>query len=153
MNNYIIRPLSLNDYYKGYFNLLSQLTIAPKIDYYDYQKFIRNIEENNKFNNEHNNKHLIFVIEDNMRIIATGTLLIEKKLIRNGKCVGHIEDIIVDKEYRQKGIGLIMLKYLKNISLENNCYKVILDCEEKLENFYKKCGFNKNGYYLAHYFK
>ena len=35
---------------------------------------------------------------------------------------------------------------------ENNCYKVILDCDERLVNYYGKYGFINKGKYMGLYF-
>ena len=46
-------------------------------------------------------------LDDNpFKIIASGTVIIEPKIIRNGMSCGHIEDIIVKKEYRGGNIIL-----------------------------------------------
>lgn len=49
----------------------------------------------------------VIVIEDVLKsqIIAAGTLLVELKFLRGGGLVGHIEDIVTDKNYRGKKLG------------------------------------------------
>ena len=37
---------------------------------------------------------------DDFAMVASGTIIIEPKIIRGGKSVGHIEDIVVKREYR-----------------------------------------------------
>ena len=71
------------------------------------------------------------------------TLFIEQKLIHGGKCVGHIEDLVVDKEFENENIAKKLIDHVINISTYNNCYKVILDCESDLVPFYEKAGFHK----------
>jgi glucosamine-phosphate N-acetyltransferase len=44
-------------------------------------------------------------IEEGGRIIATGTLLLERKFARGCGLCGHIEDIVVDAGQRGKGMG------------------------------------------------
>ena len=61
-----------------------------------YLKLLKIIEE---LNTNHN---IYFYIE-NDKIVGSITLLIEQKLIHNGKCVGHIEDFVVSENYRKKG--------------------------------------------------
>jgi glucosamine-phosphate N-acetyltransferase len=87
------------------------------------------------------------------KIIGTATLLIEPKLIHNISKVGHIEDVVVDKNYRSHGIGKLMLDNLKNKAELMDCYKVILDCDEKNVGFYVKCGFKTKGVEMACYFE
>lgn len=49
----------------------------------------------------------VIVIEDVLmkHIAAAGTLLTELKFLRGGGLVGHIEDIVTDKNYRGKNLG------------------------------------------------
>ena len=101
-----------------------------------YLKLLKIIKEINKNNN------IYFYIE-NDKIVGSITLLIEQKLIHNGKCVGHIEDFVVSENYRKKGIGSNLINYAINIAERSNCYKCILDCNENLESYYKKKGFVK----------
>ena len=42
-------------------------------------------------------------------IIASGTIIIEPKIIRGGQNVGHIEDIVVKNNFRGKGISKAIL--------------------------------------------
>lgn len=86
------------------------------------------------------------------KIVASGTIIIEPKLIRECKYVGHIEDIVVSTDMRGKGISQKILDILKLIARENNCYKVILDCEDDVKNVYIKNGFHIKGIQMAEYF-
>ena len=85
-------------------------------------------------------------------IIASGTIIIEPKIIRGGKPVGHIEDIVISSSYRGKGLGQDILELLIQEGREKNCYKIILDCLENLEAFYSKSGFEKKGVQMSLYF-
>ncbi|GLT89992.1 hypothetical protein SLE2022_079460 [Rubroshorea leprosula] len=48
--------------------------------------------------------HLICVIEDDQsgEIVATGSVFVEKKFLRNWGKVGHIEDVVVDAVFYEK---------------------------------------------------
>lgn len=85
------------------------------------------------------------------KVIAAGTLFIEKKFIRNCGTCGHIEDIVVDSSQRGKNLGKILLKALKELAEQLGCYKIILDCEEGKVQFYEKCGFKEKGRQMAFY--
>ena len=140
MNNYEIRKLEKSDYYKGYFYLLNQLTNSPCITYDNFCKQFDLVNSR------------IYVIEDNNQIIASGTLLIERKFIHNISLVGHIEDIIVSNQYRGKKVGKQIINYLINIAKKENCYKIILNCKENIKEFYEKNGFKNNGLQMTIYF-
>ena len=89
----------------------------------------------------------IIVVEDVARgkIIGAGTLIMESKFIRNLGVAGHIEDIVVDKTYRGKNLGIRVIELLKALAHTNECYKVILDCSEANVAFYNKCNFLVKG--------
>jgi len=87
----------------------------------------------------------IWVVEYENHIIATGTILYEKKLIHNNGMLAHIEDICVKKEYRKFGIGKMIVQHLIKLAKEFGCYKVTLDCSEANSHFYETCGMVRNG--------
>lgn len=135
-----IRLLKTEDYYKGFLELLGQLTITPIVSYQDFCERFNEID------------NLIYVIEENNIIIATASIFIEKKFIRNLGIVGHIEDVVVDNKYHGQGLGKKLILHLLEIAKNNKCYKVILDCSEENVGFYEKCGFENKGIEMAKYF-
>ena len=139
-----LRNLEPNDYYKKYLNLLDQLTeVNPeKITYNDFNDFVNNL----------NVTHKIIVFEKDNTILATGTLIIENKIIHGISKVGHIEDIVVDKSLRGLGVGKNMISYLSELAELENCYKIILNCKESNIGFYEKCGFEKKEVEMVKYF-
>jgi glucosamine-phosphate N-acetyltransferase len=140
----MIRNLEINDYDKNINNLLKQLCSKNEIDKSNFIAYIKKLDLNeNKFT---------YVIEKNNKIIAIGTLLIEEKLIHSFGKVGHIEDIIVDIEYREQKLGSEIINFLKNKAKEIGCYKIILNCNTKYRFFYEKNGFTNNGLEMSIYF-
>jgi len=120
------------------------------IDYIDYNNFIKLININintdtyNLFiSNLNPNRHIIVLYEKDNQVVGTGSLLIEPKLTYNICYLGHIENIFIDEKYRNKGIGKEIVEYLVNYAREKLCYRIDLACEDKLINFYKELGFNK----------
>lgn len=98
---------------------------------------------------------IIGVVNDgsnNFEIVASGTVIIEPKIIRGGKSVGHIEDIVVADHMRGQGMAQKILEMLKKIARDNNCYKVILDCDNDVKHVYMKNGFEIKGIQMAQYF-
>ena len=135
-----IRQLELSDFYKNYYELLSQLTGLEE-DNYDYLEFEKKLFKIN--NNEY---HHIFVIEHEDKIIASITLLIENKFIHNNSCVCHIEDLIIDKDFRGKNISKLLIEYSLEIAKEKKCYKTILNCSNETLKLYEKYGFHVHSY-------
>lgn len=79
------------------------------------------------------------------KVVAVGSLIVERKFIRNLSCVGHIEDIAVLEEEQGKKLGKRVIETLDGLAREVGCYKSILDCAEGKRGFYEKCGFNLAG--------
>ena len=130
-----------------YIVLLSQLTQTPTLS--------REIFMNNLY--KITTMGIIYVcyhktIENKIYIVGSGTIIFEPKIIRNGKFVGHIEDIVVDEKCRSMGISKTIMENLFSFANENNCYKVILDCNPILSDFYEKLGFEKHGIQMSKYF-
>ena len=142
---FLIRPINRPDIGENYFRLLGQLT------HVDLEKISE--QQTSGFYNSLGQHHQLHVIEDcsTGAIVATGTIFVEQKLLRNYGRVGHIEDIVVDEEYRGYGLGKIMIEYLTNIGKELECYKCILDCDDKNMTFYEKCGYIRKGVEMSKY--
>ena len=137
--------LTENDY-NDFLDLYSQLSII------DYNKF--SFDDFKHFTNSlyYNPNHNIYVYMTENKIVGTITLLLEQKMIHNGKYVAHIEDLVIAKEHRNKKIASQLLEYVINISKKNNCYKCILDCVPELCDLYNKNGFQNKGSCMAYYF-
>lgn len=145
-NNIVIRKLEKDDYQKGYLDLLCDLsdTITDKSE----ESF--NIVFENIISNPN---HHVYVLEDvtkNM-IIGNATLLVEPKFIHNGRNVGHIEDVVVTKKVQSRGLGKSLILYLTTLMNETGCYKLILDCNDKVQVFYSKCGFSSKAIQMSLY--
>ena len=79
------------------------------------------------------------------KIIGCGTLVIEPKFIHNMSYLGHIQDVVIDGNYRKKGLGKMLIDQLLKWARDFDCYKVVLDCHENNIEFYEKCGFTRRG--------
>ncbi|KAJ3366745.1 Glucosamine-phosphate N-acetyltransferase-like protein [Allomyces javanicus] len=135
---FLLRPLEITDYDKGFLTALSHLTVVGEIDkaaFVDRFAYLK----------AHAHEYFTIVIEDlkTQRIAAAGTVLVERKFIRNLGLVGHIEDIVVHENYRGLQFGRYIIDALKSIGKNVGCYKIILDCSEKNVPFYVKCGFER----------
>ena len=86
------------------------------------------------------------------KIVGSGTIIIEPKIIHGGKNVGHIEDVVVKNSYRGFNVSQDILDLLNIEAREKDCYKVILDCNEEIQRVYIKSGFQKKAIQMALYF-
>lgn len=89
--------------------------------------------------------HHTFVAELDGRIVGTASLLLERKLSRDLRPAGHIEDVAVHIDFAGRGIGQKLVQFAIDFARAKNCYKVILDCDQELVLFYQKSGFCENG--------
>ena len=101
----------------------------------------------NSFNQNKSSKSIVGVLDN--EIVAYGSIVIENKI--RGEVAGHIEDIVVDKNYRGRFIGDNLIKELINIGKKNSCYRITLFCKENLENFYSRQGFKKSSINMKKY--
>jgi glucosamine-phosphate N-acetyltransferase len=154
-----IKFIDLNDLINDYIDkidiiknkhlsLLSELSIITELDTNLYLEQVKKIGSmGNIFVSYIDNP-----LSENFDIIASGTIIIEPKLIRGGKSVGHIEDIVVKNTHRGKQISSNILNLLKKVAREKDCYKVILDCNEEVKKVYNSSGFEEKGIQMSIYF-
>lgn len=60
-----------------------------------------------------------------------------------------VEDVIVDKNYRRKGVGRMLMQKLEEIARERNCANIIFVTEAEREDahhFYSSLGYKLEGY-------
>ncbi len=84
----------------------------------------------------------IFVAEDKGKLLGVATFYLVPMIRRNGTR-GHIEEFIVTKDARGKGIGTKIMERIKEYCKENNivCFKLLSGCKlTGAHNFYEKHG-------------
>jgi glucosamine-phosphate N-acetyltransferase len=136
MSDILVRKIIESDLDNGFLESLDSLRIASDIDRKKARQILEKISKNPD--------HVIFVAEYNGRIIGSTTLLIEQKFIHDGGKVGHIEDVVVSKEFQSKGIGVIIIRAVLDYAKSQGCYKTILDCDDNVKPFYEKLGFARH---------
>jgi GNAT superfamily N-acetyltransferase len=141
----LFRPLDINDYQKGFCDVLASLTTCGT----QHGQFI---ERFNELKSQQTCYIIVGTDTETNRIVAAGTVFIECKFIHMCGMVGHIEDIVIAPEARGKHLGKILIMHLTHIAQQFGCYKVILDCADNVKPFYEKCGYQVKGVEMAHYF-
>jgi len=133
-----LRPLCRNDFGKGFPAILSQLTVLGDVT---EEQFLETFDKMAKCPNT----YYINVIEDKSTetIIGSATLLIEQKFIHNCAKRARIEDVVVSDDYRGKQLGKLLLTALVILGKNLGCYKISLDCRDKMIPFYETFGFSK----------
>ena len=136
MSDIIIRRLQREDLWNGFLTTLDSLREASNIKREKAEEIFKKINTNENY--------IIAIAELEGKVVGATTLFIEQKFIHNGGLVGHIEDVVVDKNHQGKKIGEKIVKYLLKIAKDKGCYKTILDCNEDVKLFYEKIGFKHN---------
>lgn len=153
-----IRPLASSDHARGHLSILSVLTVVSDPGEEAWRAQFNALREANK-----TYYSIVIVDKPTDRIVAVGTVFIERKFLRGLGSVGHIEDIAVDKNQQGKKLGLRIIQALTGISENSGCYKTILNCSDAnirkcfvliflgelamtclaTTAFYQKCGYEK----------
>ncbi len=128
-----IREIRENDLENGFLETLDFLRKASDLDKSKAKEILEKIKQNSN--------QIIQVAIDDKKIVGCITLLIEQKFIHDGGLVGHIEDVVVRKDYEGKGIGMKLVTSMLEYAKRKNCYKTILDCKDDVKQFYERIGF------------
>ena len=135
MTELTIRKLRKEDLQNGFLTTLDSLKQASDIETKKAEEIFEKINSTPDYT--------IAVAELEGKVVGATTLLIEQKFIHNGGLVGHIEDVVVDKNHQGQKIGEKIMKFLLDIANEQGCYKTILDCTDDVKLFYEKMGFKQ----------
>ncbi|KAJ3039807.1 Glucosamine-phosphate N-acetyltransferase-like protein [Rhizophlyctis rosea] len=116
---YLLRPLHIGDYDKGFIPLLGQLSEVGNISKEKYRERFHWLQHRNDV-------HYTLVIEDvdKERIVGAGSLLLDHKFLHENGIAAHIEDIVVHEDTRGKSLGKWIIKALVHIADERKAYKV-----------------------------
>lgn len=140
-----LRKIEKEDFDKKYLYLLQQLTTidSDKINKEMFDTFIHKLNEN----------HQIYVIEQMEQhiIIGTITIMFEQKLIHTMGMVCHIEDVIIDTNFRGLKLSKILINKAVELAKFYRCYKIILNCNDDNIVVYEKNGFKNNGNLMSLY--
>ncbi len=136
MSDIIVRKILESDLDSGFLESLDSLRKSSDLDKNKAKEILKKINQNPD--------HAIFVAQYQGRIIGSTTLLIEQKFIHGGGKVGHIEDVVVSKEFQSRGVGVIIIKAVLEYAKSQGCYKTILDCDDSVRLFYEKIGFARH---------
>ena len=136
MSEIVIRELKKEDLWNGFLTSLDSLREASNIKKEKAEEIFEKINANED--------HIIAVAEIEGKIVGSTTLLIESKFIHEGGIVGHIEDVVVNKNFQGRKIGEKIVNYLLEYAKNRGCYKTILDCADDVKPFYEKMGFKHN---------
>jgi glucosamine-phosphate N-acetyltransferase len=134
-----IRPLADTDIECGYLDLLRQLTDIG----YPSPDAIR--VQVQRLRSLYPILQVWVGVDETGALIASGTLIIEPKLIHGCSAVAHIEDVVVHSAARGKGVAKKIVGHLAEIAAAAGCYKIVLNCQPEVARVYESCGFAQPG--------
>ncbi|GFN94534.1 glucosamine-6-phosphate n-acetyltransferase [Plakobranchus ocellatus] len=130
--NFKLRPLCLEDFDKGYLQLLGQLTSVGEVTKEQFE---------DRFNKMKacDDSYYVTVIEDTSvnQVIGSATLVKEQKFIHHCSARARVEDVVVSDVYRGKQLGKVLVDVLVALGKKLNCYKISLECKDHNVKFYK----------------
>jgi len=131
-----IRPLLLSDFNSGFLPLLAQLTSVGEVTWQQWEERWRELKATAGY--------FIIVVEDvaEEKVVGAATLLVEKKFIHQCGQVGRVEDVVVSDEYRGRQLGKLLVSSCSLLAKRLNCYKVTLNCNDKMVKFYTSLGYS-----------
>ncbi|KAJ8880683.1 hypothetical protein PR048_017153 [Dryococelus australis] len=132
----LVRPLCRGDYDRGFLQLLSQLTHVGHIS---REQFLGRFSSMKACPDT----YYVTVVEDTQtnKVIAAASLITELKFIHDCGLRGRLEDVVVNGDYRGKQLGKLIVMTVTLLAKELGCYKMSLDCKDKLIPFYNSLGY------------
>ncbi|KAG8036849.1 hypothetical protein G9C98_004171 [Cotesia typhae] len=136
-NELLVRPLRSTDYDKGFIQLLGQLTDVGNIT---KDQFL-----NRFFKMKTAGGYYVVIVEDlnGGEVVGSATLVVEQKFIHNCALKGRLEDVVVNSKYRGRHLGKLLISTISQLSRSLQCYKLSLDCRDRLIGFYESLGFQR----------
>jgi glucosamine-phosphate N-acetyltransferase len=125
--------LASDDYNRGHLEVLKVLSVVTDPGYQAYQAHFESMLPATPLTSSKQQQtyYVISIVhKETDKVVATGTVFIERKFLRGFGSVGHIEDIAVSKDMQGKKLGLRVIQTLVAISEAVGCYKTILNCSD-----------------------
>jgi len=108
----------------------------------DIKKMIRMFDDISN-----NDSYILLSATENNKLAGSVMGIVCQELYGDCKPFLVLENMIVDKNIRKRGVGKLLLKKLEEIAALRDCSQIILVTEmERLDAcaFYESCGFQKN---------
>jgi len=115
---YNIRPLRQSDYRRGYMDVVQMISETDGTNQESWDERCEWLRRNS------GSYFIVVIVNAEDRVVATGTLLFERKFIDGMGIVAHIQDIAVARSQKGKKIGLKVLEALVHAAAEFGAYKV-----------------------------
>ena len=138
MNNVIINTIDNASEMIAQYDLICQL--SPNVTFEEYSLMINDMVKLN---------YQQAVAYINEKPIGVCGFWINTK-IYSGKYI-ELDNVVVDRNYRNKNIGQLLCYYVLEIANKNNCKTAMLDAyleNTQAHTFYERIGFKKKGFHF-----
>lgn len=99
--------------------------------------------------------HELLVAEDRGTVAGTMVLLIMPNLSHSASPWALVENLVVDRRYRRRGVGKLLMEYAIARAKEAGCYKLTLSSNKRRREayrFYCSLGFEPSAHGFRMYF-
>lgn len=142
MENFQIRLCTTNDY-ASVFKLLKQLWADLMLDYESIEKVYEKALKSDS------QKFVVGLIDN--RIIGFCSLTIKNNLWQAGN-LGHIDELVVDRDFQGKGLGKKLMNEITKIAKDSSCKRIELDSafhRREAHLFYENLGYQNRGFLFS----
>ena len=134
-----IRSCKLDDF-ASIFSLFKQLWPNLELDYAGlYAVYARALSSEVQ--------HLIVGVQED-RIVGFCSLSLKNNFWKPG-CIGNVDELVVDENYRGQGIGKKLINRIEEIAISNQCKQIELDSafhRKEAHHFYESIGYKSRAY-------
>lgn len=107
--------------------------------------------DNDSFKKVINNpNNFVFIAENQGKLVGFVTFSV-RDVIRYPKQIAELDELFVSQEYRQKGVGRLLMQKVEGKAKELNCYRFYVESQYKHETahkFYEGLGYTNYGYHF-----
>ncbi|CAJ0920155.1 unnamed protein product, partial [Mesorhabditis belari] len=137
---FVVRPLNIGDYDKGFLSLLSQLTRVGDVTRENFVTRFRTMADTRP------TSYYVVVIEETSthQLVGSATLVLEWKFIHAAGARARIEDVVIRHDMRGRKLGALLNRVLVSLAKLFGVYKISLECKDSLIPFYELNGFKKD---------
>ena len=123
-------------HYECYKELLSEFGDTSHYTYAEHQNYV--------YRSENWYGKTVYLLIKNETVVGTCCIILDYKIFHDAFAI-HLEDVVIHKDSRGKGLGQEMVReVIEKIKEYGNCYKIILDCNESNVEFYTAVGFSRH---------
>ncbi|MBI2850899.1 MAG: GNAT family N-acetyltransferase [Chloroflexi bacterium] len=93
--------------------------------------------------------HELLVAEEEGKVVGTMALIIVPNLSHGGLPWAGVENVMVDADYRRRGIGKLLMDYALAQAKQAGCYKIQLISDKsrkEAHRFYEALGYKASGH-------